>query len=84
MNAKELLVQDGSERKCTERLHTSIVNAFRIFVLAFQFECEEICQVSALVIASQEMHTIRIPDLQRPQVKHALHARQLKLIRAMD
>jgi hypothetical protein len=64
VNAKELLVQDGSQRESAERHHASIVNLLRIFMQAFQLEREEVCQVSAFVIPTEEKYTIGIPDLQ--------------------
>lgn len=53
MNAKKLFVQDGSEGKGAERLHASIINVLGVFMFALQFECEEVRQKSAFMIASQ-------------------------------
>lgn len=54
MNAKKLFVHDRGQRQSAERLHTSFVNLLGIFVLALQFEREIVCQMSTLMVATQE------------------------------
>lgn len=66
MNAEELLVHDRRQRQRTEGFDARLVNPLAVFVLALEFECEVVRQMSALVIASQKPEGIRIPDLQRP------------------
>ena len=46
MNTEELLVHDGCKRKAVERLHTTIVDCFRIF----DFTCECVCVCVSSVI----------------------------------
>jgi hypothetical protein len=53
MNAKELLIHDGSEGKSAERLHASIVYVLIVFMFALQFEREEVCQMSAFMVPPQ-------------------------------
>lgn len=72
MYAEELLVHDCRQRQCAERLHTSVVYLFRIFVLALEFEGEVIGQMSTLVVTSQKPQCVGIPYLERPQVQHTL------------
>lgn len=72
MNAEKLLVHDRRQRQRTEGLDASFVDPLAVFVFALEFECEVVRQVSALVIASQQPEGIRVPDLQRPEVKNAL------------
>ena len=43
-----------------------------IFPLTFQLECEVLCEMSALVVASQQEQGGGIVDLQCPQVQHTL------------
>jgi hypothetical protein len=72
MYAKELLVHDGSKGQCAERVHTSIIYSLRIFVLAFELECEIVGQMATFVVASEQPESIWIPDLEGPEVQHAL------------
>lgn len=72
MNAQELLVHDGREWQRTETFHASIVNFFRVLVFALEFEREVVGQMSAFVVSPQEEKSVRVPDLERPQVQHAL------------
>ena len=43
-------------------------------MFALEFEGEVVCKVSTLVIASQQPESIRIPNLQGPEVKNALQS----------
>lgn len=72
VDAEELLVHDRRQRQTAERLKTSLVHSLAVFVLALQLECEVIRQVSALVVAAQQPERVRVPDLKRPEVQHAL------------
>lgn len=64
MNTQELLVHDGRERQCTERLHASFVHSLGVLVLALQLEGKVISQMTALVVSSEQPKCVRIPDLQ--------------------
>jgi hypothetical protein len=70
--AQELLVHDGRQRQCAERVHACLVNGFRVFVLALELECEVVGQMPALVVAAEQPERVGVPDLQRPQVQNAL------------
>lgn len=72
VDAEELLVHNSSQRQGTERLHASIINCFRILVLALEFESEVIGQMATLVVAAQEPQSLRVVDLEAPQVKNTL------------
>ena len=72
MYAEELLVHDGSQGQCAERVHACIVYFLGVLVLAFELECEVVGQMAAFVIASQQPESIRIPDLERPEIEYAL------------
>ena len=72
VNAKELLVHDRRQWQCAKGIHASLVNLFRVLMLAFQLEGEIIRQMPAFVVTSKEPERIRVPDLQRPQVQHRL------------
>jgi len=72
MDAQKLLVHDGSQRKSAERLHTRLVDSFGVLVLALELEGEVVCQMSALVIATQQPECIWVPDLESPKVENAL------------
>jgi hypothetical protein len=70
--AKELLVHHCCEREAAECLHTSIVDLLGVFVFAFELECEIVCQMSALVVASEQPQGIGVPYLERPEIQNAL------------
>ena len=53
MYAQELLVHDSGEGKGAERLHTSFIDIFRVFMLALQLEGEVIRQMPAFVVAPE-------------------------------
>ena len=72
MYAEELLVHDGSQGQCAERVHASIVYFLGVLVLAFELECEVVGQMSTFVIASQQPESVRIPNLERPEIEYAL------------
>lgn len=72
VDAQELFVHDSSQRQRAERFHACIVDAFAILVLAFEFECEVVCQVSAFMVSTKQPECVRIPDLQRPEIQHTL------------
>jgi hypothetical protein len=54
VDAQELLVHDGGQRKSTERLHAGLINGLGVFVLAFELEGEVICQMPAFVVSSEQ------------------------------
>lgn len=62
MDAKELFVHNRSQGKRAKRLDASLVNAFTVFVSAFEFEGKVIREVPALVISSQKPKRIGIPE----------------------
>lgn len=72
MNTEELLVHNSCQGQTTEGFHARIVDLLRVFVLAFEFEGEVVCQMPALMVATEEPEGIGVPDLERPQVKDAL------------
>ena len=41
-------------------------------MFAFQLECEVVCQMPTLVIASQEPEGIRVPNLKGPEIQDTL------------
>jgi hypothetical protein len=41
-------------------------------VLTLKLECKVVGQVAAFVIAAQQPESIRIPDLERPEIEYAL------------
>ena len=41
-------------------------------MFAFQFKREIIRQVPAFVVSAKEPESVRVPDLERPKVEHAL------------
>lgn len=51
--AQELFVHNRCQGQGAERVHTCLVDSLRVLVLTFQLEREVVCQVSALMIASQ-------------------------------
>ena len=72
MYAEELLVHDSSQGQCAERVHACIVYFLRVLVLALELECEVVGQMSTFVIAAQQPESVRVPNLQRPEIEHAL------------
>ena len=68
MYAQELLVHDRGEGQGAKRLHTCVVHALRVLVLAFGLEREVVGQVAALMVASKEEERVWIPDLEGPKV----------------
>ena len=72
MYAQKLFVHYCGERQSAERIHASLVNMLGILVLTFELECEVICKMTALVIASQQPESVWIPDFQGPEVQNAL------------
>ena len=72
MDAEELLVHYSGEGKAAEGLHAGIVYPFRVLVFAFEFECEVVRQVSALMVSPEQEECIWIPDFERPKVEYAL------------
>ena len=46
MNTEELLVHDGCKRKAVERLHTTIVDCFRILDFTCECVCVCVCEFS--------------------------------------
>ena len=55
---------------CISR-HSPLVTA-TLISLTFQFECEVVCEVPALVVASQEEQGVLVVQLQAPQVQDTL------------
>jgi hypothetical protein len=52
--AEELLVHDRRQRQRTERLHTSVVDFLRVFVLALELKGKVVCQMATLMVPSQQ------------------------------
>ena len=77
MYTEELLVHHGCEGKCTERIHTSLVDLFGVFMLTFELEREIIRQMSAFMIPSQKPEGIGIPYLEGPKIQYALTSQQV-------
>ena len=71
MNAEELLVHDSRKGKAAERLDASFINSFRILVSTLKFECEIIGQMSTLMVTPQKPQSLRIMDLEGPEVQDA-------------
>jgi hypothetical protein len=80
--AEELLVHDGSQRQCAERVHACFVNGLGVLVLALELEGEVISQMPALVVPAEEPERVRVPDLQRPQIQDALRKLACAQLRA--
>jgi hypothetical protein len=72
MNTQELFVHDGRERQGAERVHACFVDFLTVLVLAFELESEVVCQVAALVIAAKKPEGVWIPNLEAPDIQHAL------------
>ena len=72
VDTQELLVHNSSERKSTERLHTSLVHGLGVFVLALKLEGEVIGQMATLVITTHEPESVGVPDLETPKVENTL------------
>jgi hypothetical protein len=70
--AQELLVHNGRQGQCAERVHACLINGFRVLVLALELECEVVGQMPALVVSAEQPERVGVPDLQRPQIQNAL------------
>ena len=53
MYAQELLVHDSSEGQRTEGVHAGFVDSLGVLVLAFELECEVVCQMATLVVTAE-------------------------------
>lgn len=73
VNTQELLVHNSSEGKSAERLHASLVNGLGVFVLALKLEGEVIGQMATFVVTAHEPESVRVPDLEGPEVENTLH-----------
>ena len=69
---QELLIHNGGQGQRAERLHTCVADFFRVFVFAFEFEGEIVCQMPALMVSAEEPQSVGIPDLERPEVQYTL------------
>jgi hypothetical protein len=78
VHAQELLVHEGGERQAVERVHARIVHTLRVLDLALLLEGEVLCEVTALVVAAQQIERARIQDLHRPQIQNTLFFAQRK------
>ena len=63
MNAKELFIHDSRKRKRAEGFHTSFVDSLRVLMLAFELECEVVCQMPAFVVAAHQPKCVWVPYL---------------------
>jgi hypothetical protein len=72
MYAQKLLVHDRSQWQGAEGIHTRVVYHLGVFVLAFEFESEIVREMATFVIASEQPKGVWVPDLERPQIQHAL------------
>ena len=63
MYTQKLLVHDSSKWQGAERFHTCFVDLFRIFMLAFQFEREVVCEMSAFMVSPKQPQRVGVPDL---------------------
>lgn len=75
VDAEELLVHDCRQRQTTERLHAGLVYSLRVLVLALQLEGEVIGQMATLVVSAEKPKSLRIVNLERPEVEHAFYAK---------
>lgn len=78
VNTQELLVHNRRQRQRAEGFDASLVDFLAVLVLTFEFECEVIRKMSALVVASQKPECVGVPDLQSPEVENALKKRQIQ------
>lgn len=69
---QELLVHDSGEGKRAESVHAGFVDSLGVLVLAFELEGEVVGQMATFVVTTKQPKCVGIPDLQRPQVQHAL------------
>ena len=72
MNTEELLVHQSCQGETVEGLHAGVVHVLRVLDLALLLEGEVLCQVPALVVASQEEESAGVTHLQCPQIQDAL------------
>ena len=72
MNAKELFIHDSRKWQSAERVHARLVNTLRVFVLTLELEGKVVCKMAAFMVASQQPESIWIPDLECPEIEHAL------------
>ena len=75
MDAKELIVHDGTEGKSLERLEESIIDFSAILVFAFSAEREVFSEMTALVITADEEDFLRIANLHGIQQEKAFDAK---------
>jgi len=52
MDTEELFVHDGSQGQGAERIHTRIIDPFRVFMLALKLEGEIVCEMATFVVSS--------------------------------
>lgn len=53
MYAQKLFVHDRRQWERTERVHAGLVDPLRVLVFTLQLEGKVVCQMPALVVASQ-------------------------------
>lgn len=73
VNAKELLVHNSCEGKSTERFHAGLIDSLRVFVLAFELECEVVGQVATFVVSSKQPKCLGVVNLETPEVENTLN-----------
>ena len=54
MYAQKLLIHNRRQRKRAKRIHAGFIDPLRIFVFAFEFESEIICEMAAFVVPPKQ------------------------------
>jgi len=72
VHAEELLVHDGAEGEGVEGVHDALVGIEVVFVLAFFFEGEVLCEVAALMVAPEHEEGVFVEDFVDKHEDHAL------------
>lgn len=70
VNTEELLVHNGSEWQAAKRFDTGLIDGLGVLVLAFELKGKVVCQMTALVVASQEPQRLGVVNLERPEVQN--------------
>lgn len=75
MNAKELIIYNGSQWQGIKSRHNCIVNIKRILVIALQAESEMLRQMPAFMITPKQIDLVRIIQLEGEEVNEAFHGK---------
>lgn len=73
MNTKELFVNYCGERQCVKRRHYGLINIQRILVIALKSEGEMFSEMTALVVASEQVDTGGVIQFEGEEEEETFH-----------